>query len=153
MLQEEDNGIDLGEYGLGTERSHHDYELYAGIDFGTRKLHPDAKKGIDPPTTVDGASWEEIFPETFTLNLDWTDRWKEIRSQVDCSCTIQFIYVGVEDSSGEVLFRSDLTDAEYLSGKERKMDVVLPSSSKPTKLVVWPYEKDKGWLNRVDINL
>ena len=33
MLQEEDNKIDLGEYGLGTERTLHDYEVYGGFDF------------------------------------------------------------------------------------------------------------------------
>lgn len=38
LLQEEDNNIDLGVYGLGDVRSHHDYELYAGIDFKNRTL-------------------------------------------------------------------------------------------------------------------
>jgi hypothetical protein len=53
MLQEEDNNIDLDIYGLGTVRSHHDYEIYAGINFAKRKLHPDAIKGLNPPTTTD----------------------------------------------------------------------------------------------------
>lgn len=51
MLQEEDNQIDLGEYGLGSIRTHHDYELYAGIDFKNRRLHPDTTAGINPPVT------------------------------------------------------------------------------------------------------
>ena len=56
MLQEEDNNIDLGEYGLGTVRTHRDYELYAGIDFKTRSLHPKTKQGIEPPIN-DETEW------------------------------------------------------------------------------------------------
>jgi hypothetical protein len=41
MLKEEDNQIDLEEYGLGNIRTHTDYELYAGINFKNKKLHPD----------------------------------------------------------------------------------------------------------------
>jgi hypothetical protein len=52
MLQEEDNKIDLGIYGLGEVRTHHDYELYAGINFKERMLHPSTIKGIDRKSVV-----------------------------------------------------------------------------------------------------
>ena len=51
LLREEDNNIDLGEYGLGKVRSFEDYEKYAGINFKERKLHPDTVKGVNPPTS------------------------------------------------------------------------------------------------------
>ena len=50
LLKEEDNHIDLGEFGLGNVRSHAEYERYAGIQFSTRRLHPNTIKGIPPPT-------------------------------------------------------------------------------------------------------
>jgi hypothetical protein len=155
MLQEEDNDIDLEHYGLGTFRSHHSYEMYAGINFRKRKLHPNAKKGINPPTTFDGDNEDWIYDvdKDYSLTLDWSSRWEEIRSQIDCTCTLQFIYLGVENDNGEVLFRIDLTDEEYLIGVNKQYIANFSSIHAPTKLVVWPVEVDKGWLNRIDINL
>lgn len=48
MLQEEDNGIDIGIYGLGNVRTHTDYEYYAGIDFKNRTLSAETKNGSNP---------------------------------------------------------------------------------------------------------
>ncbi len=56
MLQEEDNKMDIGEYGLGTVRSHADYEKYAGISFKARRLHPHTTAGIPPPVN-DTTDW------------------------------------------------------------------------------------------------
>lgn len=60
LLKEEDEGINLGEYGLGSVRSHRDYELYAGINFAERLLHSDARMGLNPPCGYDGT---EIDPD------------------------------------------------------------------------------------------
>ncbi len=46
MLHRENNGFDLGEYGLGSERSLEDFEKASGIDFIKRTLHDHAKSGI-----------------------------------------------------------------------------------------------------------
>jgi hypothetical protein len=51
LLREEDNDADLTGFDLGTVRSHRDYEIYAGIDFENRILHPDTLRGINPPTS------------------------------------------------------------------------------------------------------
>jgi hypothetical protein len=155
MLQEEDNEIDLGIYGLGTKRNHHSYELYAGINFLKRKLHPDAKKGLNPPTTTDDDddSWLKNIEKEYQVALNWEDKWQEIRSQIDCTCTLQFIYLGIENENGEVLFRVDLTDEKYLIGTDTKFTANFTSITSPNMLIVWPYEKEKGWLNRIDIKL
>jgi hypothetical protein len=132
MLQEEDNNIDLGEYGLGNVRTHHDYELYAGINFKLRRLHPAAKEGIDPPTN-DTSEWY-VGVETeynYTLNIPETRDFK-------------FIYVGVEDETGKVLFRQDLTSYQPT------LNVKLVSQSKPYKWIYWPVNKNGEWNDRRD---
>ena len=45
MLHGEDNGLDLGEYGLGDERELKEFEKISGIDFKERTLHQHAKDG------------------------------------------------------------------------------------------------------------
>ena len=42
---------DLGPYGLGTERTLHEYEIYAGFDFANKRAHPDVFTGR-PPNSV-----------------------------------------------------------------------------------------------------
>jgi hypothetical protein len=135
MLQEEDNNIDLGEYGLGDVRTHHDYERYAGIHFKNRKLHPDTLKGVNPPIN-DDSEWHELIEEeyNYTLNIPSTD-------------DFQFIYIGIEDEKGNVLFRVDL--------KEYTPQVVanFKSFDKPFKWVYWPVNSKGEWVNRIDTNL
>ena len=46
MLGMEDNGIDMGEYGLGTERTLEEFERISGINFKERKLEERAEKGL-----------------------------------------------------------------------------------------------------------
>ena len=50
MLQEEDNNIDLGVYGLGTVRTHKEYEDYAGINFKYKSIMEPATIVIDNGT-------------------------------------------------------------------------------------------------------
>ena len=58
LLRMEELNIDLGEYGLGTVRSFEEYEAYAGIDFKTKRFHPDALKWKSPPTVeLNDKSW------------------------------------------------------------------------------------------------
>ncbi len=154
MLQEEHHAdIDLEEYGLGTVRTHHEYELYAGINFQERKLHPKAIKGIDPPTlSSDENEWVDNEVE-YNLLLDWTSEWEEIRKQVSCTCSLQFIHLGVQNEQTELLFRQDVSEQQYLNGNETKLLVNFKSETQPKLLVVWPYSTENGWLNKIIINL
>lgn len=155
MLQEEDNDIDLGIYGLGNIRSHFAYEAYAGINFRRKKLHPNAVKGIDPPTYTVDDNFDWLFEkeQTYDLTLDWTSRWPELKAQTRCTCTFDFMYIGIESEDGEVLFRNDLHDREYLDGQTTTLPISITSTKKPAKLVVWPHQRDKDWLERIDIAL
>lgn len=135
MLQEEDNNIDLGEYGLGTVRTHHDYELYAGINFKNRKLHPETIKGTNPPIN-DESDWYKKVEKTYDLDLyiPFTDNFK-------------FIYIGVEDEHGNVIYRHDL----YKYQENLKLQV--KTTETPTKWVYWVNDNNGNWINRIDFKL
>lgn len=136
MLQEEDNDIDLQEYGLGNIRSHRDYEIYAGINFKTKKLHPDTIKGLDPPTNDKTDWWLNITDITkYDLKL--------LLPIPDEDYT--FIYVGVEDNKGNVLYRIELK--EYQKYLHTKFESVY----KPFKYVYWIYNEKHGWKTRMDL--
>lgn len=133
MLQEEDNKIDLGEYGLGSVRTHSDYECYAGIHFKNRKLHPNTLKGVDPPIN-DTSEWHKIEEKEYSLSLDIQ------KPDTD----YKFIYIGIEDDKGEVIHRIDMTDYE------QKINVNFKSFTAPYKWVYWIYMPDNSWGLRKD---
>jgi hypothetical protein len=132
MLQEEDNNIDLGIYGLGEVRTHHDYELYAGINFKERMLHPSTIKGINPPIN-DETEWYLKQKEVYDLELEipYTENFK-------------FIYIGVEDENGDVIYRHDLTTYQ------EKLNVKIESYEKPRKWVYWVNDINGEWSTRLD---
>ncbi len=132
MLQEEDNNIDLGIYGLGEVRPHHDYELYAGINFKERMLHPSTIKGINPPIN-DETEWYLKQKEVYDLELEipYTENFK-------------FIYIGVEDENGDVIYRHDLTTYQ------EKLNVKIESYEKPRKWVYWVNDINGEWSTRLD---
>ena len=154
MLKEEDNDSEIGIYGLGTVRTHKDYEVYAGIDFAKRILHPNTKKGVNPPTTLESDdSWREAKEITYNLTVDWKEQWDKIKSQTSCTCTFDFIYLGILNQSGDELFRQDLTTDVFLNGSLTSFNCYFESTTKPTKAVLWPHQKDGEWLERVVIDL
>jgi hypothetical protein len=132
MLQEEDNNIDLGIYGLGNVRTHHDYELYAGINFKERMLHPNTIKGVNPPIN-DETEWYLRQKEVYDLELEipYTENFK-------------FIYIGVEDKSGEVIYRQDLTTYQ------EKLNIRIETYEKPRKWVYWVNDINGEWTQRND---
>ena len=68
LLGHHDRGIDLGNLGNGDVRTRRDYELYAGIDFRNRRLHPYTTAGHDPPNPRD-PDWEMGFVTHTALPL------------------------------------------------------------------------------------
>ena len=157
MLREEDNDADVTGYDLGTVRTHEEYEKYAGIDFKNRILHPNTIKGIEPPTTdLPTLEWSKLIQEEHKLELDWSVEWKKLREGVGCTCTFQFIMFAIHDVNDEVLYRWDATKEKHpnvVNGHETKKLFEFSSDTKPLKLVIWPYEKDRGWINRVEIKI
>ncbi len=132
MLQEEDNKIDLGIYGLGNIRTHRDYEIYAGINFKERRLHDDTLRGIDPPVG-DETEWFLKQKQRFDYTLD-----------IPKTEDFNFIYIGIEDKDGIVIHRQDLMTYQ------NKLNVSIESYEKPHKWVYWVNHKNGEWGQRID---
>jgi len=136
LLKEEDNKIDLGVYGLGTVRSHRDYELYAGINFAKKQLHPEAKRGTNPPTN-DPSDWSQLQETMFNLKLNIPQPAEPYK----------LIYIGIEDESGTVLYRHDMTSYSP------QHKAAFTSFTKPFKWVCWPLDNEGNWKTRQDFAL
>lgn len=133
LREEKNNNIDLGEYGLGAVRTLEDYELYAGINFSTRTLHPLTIRGCNPPVN-DNSTWYKNKDTEYSYSLDLPVPETYISS----------IYIGVESNGGVVLHRQDLK--EYIP----KLNIQFRSELKPYKWVYWPVDLNGNWLERKD---
>jgi hypothetical protein len=149
MLREEDNSENITGFELGLVREHGDYERYAGIDFAGRRLQRETILGIEPPCTFAGADvWESGFSSRYCQKLTWN------LADLEACEDIQFIYFGLEDTSGRVVYRYDAPpgSSEALRTTNTK-EVDFLTTSTPAKLIIWPVSRTRGWLRKVEYSL
>lgn len=105
LFEQEDNGIEIDpKFGLGTVRSLHDYEVYAGIDFKKQRIQPYTLKVNMPPNPQ---PWEDNFEkgEEISYIVEWDV--EHFKSQSDES--MQFITLGILNKSNQEIYRRDFT--------------------------------------------
>lgn len=147
MLKEEDNDADITGYDLGDIRTHRDYELYAGINFKERLLHPYTLQGLEPPCFSSETDWEQNSFKRYNITLNWIE-------DIPVIDDFEFIYFGIEDINGKVLYRYDVQFEEisnFLQKKEKKINIV--STTTPYIFVIWPVSKSQGWMHKITKNI
>jgi len=79
MLGQENNNIDLGEFGLGNVRSLDDFIRYSGMDTKRKIIHNDAIAGVEPPLIYKNEEdWERGFIKPFDITIKSWPRYQYI---------------------------------------------------------------------------
>jgi prolyl 4-hydroxylase len=74
LLYAGDPGGELGRYGLGNTRTLEEYRIYAGLDYRTYAIHPDAARGVSPdPVTLHRAAMQHEDTDTMTEDSELID--------------------------------------------------------------------------------
>jgi len=112
LLGEENNGVDLGIYGLGEKRSLDDYMRYSGIDFKNKRINTSIINGREPPVTDNS---EESYKKTTTIRLD---KWP-IMDYLNLGRALQYVtieYVNLQRQviQSEMLLRSQINSLENM---------------------------------------
>lgn len=125
LLEMEPCVIDFGSYGLGTERTLHDYELFAGIDFKNRRIHQECFDGIAPPASTDDR-W--AIPRKVLVH------WKSDVVELPPDTTKVAFFV--DDAEHKMLWHQDA-----FQKTDFQCDTVAEFSNlrEPAFLVVWPH--------------
>lgn len=151
LLQVEYNGYDLTGYNLGTERSLHDYERFAGICFKNRSIQEyTANHGIPPNPPMPDCEWEKSLKYSFYHLVD-------IGPEMFPSKDYEHILISFDDKDGigvnhKYIHGDDLKD--FLDGKARiHYEEYFICNRKPVKAVYWPYSSIRGWVDKIEINL
>jgi hypothetical protein len=125
------------------------YEVYAGVDFSTCRVHREAISGQEPPCTyIDKELWDSNMCLPFKINLRWN-------TAIIQSCDdIAFVSFVLEDLSGTTLYQYDAgADTVEAQGLTDVMSVSFFSSATPAVFSVQPVSLSRGRLGRVEYKL
>ena len=150
LFGQEDHGIDMGMYGLGTVRTLHDYEVFGGFDFKNCRIQEYTLKVNEPPNPID---WEDQFKTNrYDLTIDWDIEFFKKHSFDNP----KFMTLGVQTSSGVELHRRDFTmekDPEYVKLDKNIYNVTIETRDRPAKLVMYLFDQEKQWSERYEKNI
>ncbi len=144
--------IDFGIYDFGTVRTLGDYERYAGLSFKKRAVQKyTLDNNLAPNPPLYGDDFENSFLQIFKHCID-LNRAQFTETDYD------FWAVIFEDEAFNVLHRQDIQEAEInslINSTEEFIKIwrTFNTHKKPTKWVVWPHSKTKGWLNKIEQKL
>jgi glycosyltransferase involved in cell wall biosynthesis len=147
IFGQEDNGIDLGIYGLGNVRTLHDYEVFGGFDFKNCRIQDYTLQVKEPANPT---PWEEQFKSiNFNLICDWDKEFfKEQQFEKP-----KFLTLGLLTKTGEEVYRRDFTmeeEPDYVNLKITQFNAVGRAVEAPTTLVMYLYDEEKQWSNRYE---
>lgn len=150
MFGTQDYGIDLGEYGLGSVRTLHDYEEYGGFDFKKCIIHDYTLKVNEPPNPI---PWEEGFlKKNHTISCEWdVEFFKKFKFEKP-----KFLTFGVMDNKDQEIYRKDFTvelEPQYVNLNNNKYTFELDSIEKPKKMVLYLFDEEKQWSDRYEKNI
>jgi hypothetical protein len=123
----------LEPYSVGSQRTIEQFEQHAGINFKSCDIHPLAKKRKEYPIN-DKITWWKRNTKKYTYNLT-------VPMPKD---KYDFIFIGIEDKAGNLLLRQDL------SRYQSEITVTFHSKKIPYRYIVWPYEQNGTFKERID---
>ena len=144
--------IDFGKHGFGDIRTLHDYELYSGLNFAKRSVQQyTLDNKLAPNPTVEDLDGSYVKQFKHCVNVQ--------RKDVTESDYI-FWAVIFKDKDGNDIYRKDADANEIATILDSKVDAnichvwrTFNYTSMPTKWVLWPHSKSKGWCKKIENNI
>ena len=140
----------FGKYGFGKKRSLQDYEKYAGLRFKDQSVQKyTLENNIAPNPILSEKDYNESFLRRFKHCID-------IHKTVFENINYQFCVVAFHNENEDTLYRKDLTKEEIdalLSNSKGSEFINIWSEFYPDEKVsywvVWPYDINTGWAERL----
>lgn len=143
------------EYNFGNVRSLIDYERYSGIDFQHRSVTAEAlSRNLPDPNNPDKNISHEEWLAKLSRSVDLQVRIP--KEQIKQSDDYLFFYLGVHDACGNELYRKDVKEEEVASFMNSNLthltkQLIFNTTGVPTSIIIWPYSRKDGWLERISI--
>jgi hypothetical protein len=135
-------------------RTLREYELYAGLEFSTRRAHQLTLEKKRPPVSLDDISHTSGLAYYQKICVD-------IHKTVFTENDYTFWAIAFEDAEGKEIHRRDADAAEIqqiLSTPYEKDKFVhiwrnFYTDKQAVKWIVWPHSASKGWMERLTGNI
>lgn len=155
LLRMEQSDIDFKQYSLGTIRSLHDYELWAGLDFDRRLVHKycaDVRGDSPNPTTLSEQEWNDGMMLPYLVTIEWD------LSKIPDNVEFDFWFVGFENEQGMLLHRQDFNHEntiykQFLYKQSNMHTMKFSAEEQPHHAVIIPHIKNGDWTERIVVNL
>lgn len=138
----EPSHIDLGEYGLGTNRTLIDYKKYSGIDVINEVVHPLTIGGAEPQNEYDEDGWK-FTHKNIEIELKWDFNLINTNKNVN----LWVIYIRDQhDINIKQINLSLVTDYEKLKGIDNMIKCEIqysPEIQYIKDFIVYPYDNEK----------
>lgn len=149
IFGQEDHGIDLGIFGLGSMRTLRQYEEYGGFDFSNNLIQEYTLGVNEPPNPL---PWEGGFISTKQdVTVDW-DLNEFANAPAD---QLKLITLGIIDKFGKEVFRYDFNPENHpdvFSGFVNSWNVRY-SKNPDDVLVMYCLDKENEWSRRYEKQL
>jgi hypothetical protein len=150
IFDQENNGINLSVYGLGTKRTLREYEVFGGFDFKNCRIQDYTLDVKEPPNPI---NWEDQFlSKQQKINCNWDADFFKKHSFKKPS----FLTLGIQNSSGSELYRIDFTmekNPRHVQLLETSHCANFKSIDQPDKVVMFLFDEEKGWSERYEKKL
>lgn len=151
LLRMEPSDIDFKQYGLGTIRSLHDYELFAGLDFNRRLVHKycaDVRGDSPDPYRLSESEWINGMMHPYSVTVEWD------LNKIPDNVEFDFWFFGFENHNGLLLYRKDFNHEDpiykqFLYKQSNSYTVNFCAEDRPYNCVMIPYIKNQGWGERI----
>lgn len=148
MLEQENNNIDLGQYGLGNIRTLKDYELYSGIDFHNKRIQKSAINGSEPPVKFNSES-DRIadFKKRIPIKImDW--KRNELLSIIDNISIMKLQFLNLrQDIIHEQLLTPNFIESNV------NLESVVVSDYVPMKFILKIFDKNNTVIKTISSDL
>lgn len=147
---EDPSQIDFKGCGLGKVRTLQQFERYAGVEFKTRKIHPDVINEILPPIKyVDEETFQWSLRPRFKHCID-IYRGDLVDNDYDFWCVV------FKDKDNNDMYRKDADENEIrtILNQDPNDKFVhvwreFDTPTKPYKWTVWPHSRSKDWNTKI----
>jgi hypothetical protein len=159
LFNMEINNLDFGHYGLGSVRSLHEYELYAGLDFHNRRVHKLTARLNDPrdmpePYIMSEAEWAEGMLSKHIIDVRW--EFNDIPNDTE----FDFWFFGFEDKDDNLLWRKDFRIEKgndyydnFFYKKTNSHRSEFSCDGQPDHCVIIPHIKNGDWAEKIIIKV
>lgn len=141
LLGMESSSIKFGKYGLGSKRQLHEYELYAGVDFKSKRVHKkayDIKDICELPHIMSEKKWDNgmmtIYKIETEINTDILSKIKNGQPEI--------ISIIAENTNGEPVYRKDIKNP-YIQNIQTKIYLESGMDEKPNSISIIKHENKK----------